>query len=117
MRMNKSSIIVILLLSLTMTMATPIVAVHASPLSDLVTQLSTDSGGSAGNGLVNILLGLLIGKLFGNFAPSGIGDQAKVLAASTTPEKPTTDGAAIVADGRKYMGTPYVWGGGNTRRL
>jgi cell wall-associated NlpC family hydrolase len=102
MHRHKFSVILLLLLTMTVTLFAPAAVAHASPLADLLGQ---DSGGS---GIVNILLGLLFGRLVGD---SGGGDIGKVLGISTAPASADTDGNALIAAGRKFMGVPYVWGG------
>ena len=42
---------------------------------------------------------------------TGSTDFSAALDASTTASEGTGDGAAVVAEARKYLGIPYVWGG------
>jgi cell wall-associated NlpC family hydrolase len=110
MRHCKTPIIVMLLLTLSLMLATPAAPVSAASLTDVLPQLSSDTG--SGSGLINILLGLLLGKFLGNAANNGISDSNKGLGATTIPSATvTSSGATIVATAQKYMGVPYVWGG------
>jgi len=113
MRKIKAPIVILLLLTMSLMILSPAAIASASPLSDLLSPTSSGDQSSSGGGIFNILLGLLFGKLIGNISGGGSNDITKVLGASTTAPA-NTNGAAIVATAKKYMGVPYVWGGETT---
>lgn len=104
MRILKTPIIFVLLLTFSMMLIAPAAPVSAASLADVLPQLSSGSG----NGLINVLLGLLMGKLFGNIN-NGSSDISKILGSSTAPGN--SSGSAVVTTAQKYLGVPYVWGG------
>ncbi|HMM23062.1 MAG TPA: NlpC/P60 family protein [Selenomonadales bacterium] len=113
MRKIKAPVVILLLLAMSLMLVAPVATASASPLSDLLSPASSSGEKNSSNGgIFSILLGLLLGKLVGNTSGDS-SDIAKVLGVSTTAPA-NTDGAAIVATAKKYMGVPYVWGGETT---
>ncbi len=104
MRILKTPIIFVLLLTFSIMLIAPASQVSAASLADVLPQLSSGSG----NGLLNVLLGLLMGKLFGNInnESSGI---AQILGSSTAPVNASA--SEVITTAHKYLGVPYVWGG------
>lgn len=112
MSIRKHSIVLSVLLSFCVTIVTPVAQAYASPLTDVLSHVAANSTSNSGNSLTNIILGLVMGKLFGNVSNNGaLPDTSKVLGASIHPDKDMPSGESIVASGKKYIGTPYVWGG------
>jgi cell wall-associated NlpC family hydrolase len=102
---NTSVIVLIVMLTFCTAIFVPPTPTHAASLTDLLPQVTSGDNGSSGKGLINALLVLLLGKYMGNSHDISSGS-------GSTSITPSTSSSKIISTAQKYMGVPYVWGGG-----
>ena len=107
-RKYKVPVVLALLLTMSITFLAPATPAYAFSISDLLGQSGNTSKSSSGGSLIDILLGLLIGKLFSNIGGQSSQTPNVTLGASTDISKTNQN---IIDTAKKYLGTPYVWGG------
>lgn len=114
---NKLSIFALSLFLCVLVFTSP-VTTYASPLTDILSQVtqSTVANSASGDNLISTFFNAFLGKLFSPLqtVPPNNASATPSVSAGTSNASSTDTQNVIISTAQKYMGVPYLWGGTTT---